>query len=91
MRSASSSKTSFNSLSAFWEAIRTSGIVSVRLRKIVGPWPTTTTTTRKHGKANCRYMGALDNADCFDPTFFHISLLEARHLDLQQRLFLEEA
>lgn len=43
------------------------------------------------GKTNCRYMGALNDADCFDPMFFQISPLEARHMDPQQRLFLEEA
>lgn len=43
------------------------------------------------GKTDCRYMGLLDDAECFDPMFFRISPLEARHMDPQQRLFLEEA
>jgi len=38
-----------------------------------------------------RWGGFLDSADQFDPLFFNISPLEARYMDPQQRLFLQEA
>ncbi|WP_192828604.1 beta-ketoacyl synthase N-terminal-like domain-containing protein [Methylocucumis oryzae] len=41
------------------------------------------------GKSNCKWMGALDDIDCFDPFFFNISPREAELMDPQQRLFLQ--
>jgi acyl transferase domain-containing protein/enoyl-CoA hydratase/carnithine racemase/acyl carrier protein len=41
------------------------------------------------GKTNGRWMGALENYDCFDPLFFNISPAEAESMDPQQRLFLQ--
>ncbi|MCP4267459.1 MAG: hypothetical protein GY777_18165, partial [Candidatus Brocadiaceae bacterium] len=41
------------------------------------------------GKTDCRWMGALEEYDCFDPLFFNISPREAESMDPQQRLFLE--
>ncbi|PSL48185.1 acyl transferase domain-containing protein [Chitinophaga niastensis] len=41
------------------------------------------------GKTNCKWMGAVTDADCFDPLFFNISPVEAELMDPQQRLFLE--
>lgn len=43
------------------------------------------------GKVYCKWQGALDDIDCFDPLFFSMSPLEAEGLDPQHRLFLEEA
>jgi polyketide synthase PksL len=43
------------------------------------------------GKIYCNWLGALDEMDCFDPLFFHISPAEAEYMDPQQRLFLQEA
>ncbi|AUY48420.1 SDR family NAD(P)-dependent oxidoreductase [Streptomyces sp. CB01881] len=43
------------------------------------------------GKTNCKWLGYLEDADCFDPLFFNISPLEAEGLDPQQRIFLQEA
>lgn len=76
----------------FWEAIRNK-------RDCIGEVPENRWSMADYydgdretpGKTNCRYMGALTDADCFDPMFFQISPLEARHMDPQQRLFLEEA
>ena len=78
--------------SEFWDAIRNK-------RDCIGEVPENRWSMADYydgdqetpGKTNCRFMGALDDADCFDPMFFHISPLEARHMDPQQRLFLEEA
>ncbi|MCP5007146.1 MAG: SDR family NAD(P)-dependent oxidoreductase, partial [Planctomycetes bacterium] len=41
------------------------------------------------GTTDCRWMGAIEEYDCFDPLFFNISPLEAESMDPQQRLFLE--
>ncbi|MED1663365.1 SDR family NAD(P)-dependent oxidoreductase [Brevibacillus laterosporus] len=43
------------------------------------------------GKTYCKWMGALDDVDKFDPLFFHISPVEAEYMDPQQRLFLENS
>jgi acyl transferase domain-containing protein/NADPH:quinone reductase-like Zn-dependent oxidoreductase len=42
------------------------------------------------GKTPCKWLGLLDDADCFDPLFFGISPAEAEWIDPQQRIFLEE-
>ncbi|MCP5005949.1 MAG: polyketide synthase of type I, partial [Planctomycetes bacterium] len=41
------------------------------------------------GTTDCRWMGAIEEYDCFDSLFFNISPLEAESMDPQQRLFLE--
>ena len=43
------------------------------------------------GKTNCKWMGVLENADKFDPSFFNISPAEAEWMDPQQRVFLQNA
>ncbi|MFS0873156.1 SDR family NAD(P)-dependent oxidoreductase [Paenibacillus xylanilyticus] len=43
------------------------------------------------GKRFCNEGGFLDDIDCFDPLFFHISGVEATYMDPQQRFFLEES
>ncbi len=40
-------------------------------------------------KPACRYGGYIDDVSLFDPMFFHISHVEAKMLDPQQRLMLE--
>ncbi|MBH8599705.1 type I polyketide synthase [Thermoactinomyces sp. CICC 10523] len=45
----------------------------------------------KDGKIYCKWLGLLDDVDCFDPLFFHISPSEAEMMDPQQRIFLQEA
>jgi len=42
-------------------------------------------------KTYSRWLGALDDIDCFDPLFFRISPHEAEHMDPQSRLFLQES
>ncbi|MCP5006372.1 MAG: type I polyketide synthase, partial [Planctomycetes bacterium] len=43
----------------------------------------------KPGKTYCKWLGALDDVDQFDPLFFNISPAEAESMDPQQRLFLQ--
>jgi len=43
------------------------------------------------GKVYCKWLGALDDIDCFDPLFFQISPAEAEGMDPQHRLFMQEA
>ncbi len=45
----------------------------------------------KPGKTNSKWLGALDDIDCFDPLFFRISPKEAESIDPQHRLFLQES
>jgi polyketide synthase PksL len=42
-----------------------------------------------NGFTTSKWGGFLDDIDRFDPLFFQISLLEAEHLDPQERMFLE--
>ena len=43
------------------------------------------------GKSNGKWGGFIDDVDKFDALFFHMTPLEAQHLDPQERLFLETA
>ncbi|MBO9699910.1 MAG: SDR family NAD(P)-dependent oxidoreductase [Sporocytophaga sp.] len=45
---------------------------------------------KQKGKMYCKWMGMLDDVECFDPLFFQISPSEAEAMDPQHRLFLEE-
>jgi polyketide synthase PksL len=45
----------------------------------------------KPGKVYSKWLGMLDDVDCFDPLFFQISPAEAESMDPQHRLFLEES
>lgn len=45
----------------------------------------------KKDKVYCKWLGALDDIDCFDPLFFQISPAEAESMDPQHRLFMQEA
>ncbi|PEA37028.1 hypothetical protein CON45_21555 [Priestia megaterium] len=42
-------------------------------------------------KVDCKWMGLLDDIECFDPLFFNISPSESEVMDPQQRIFLQEA
>ncbi|HET8891421.1 MAG TPA: beta-ketoacyl synthase N-terminal-like domain-containing protein, partial [Candidatus Angelobacter sp.] len=42
-------------------------------------------------KINSKWLGVLDDVDCFDPLFFRISPQEAEYIDPQHRLFLQES
>ncbi|MCP5002908.1 MAG: thioester reductase, partial [Planctomycetes bacterium] len=44
----------------------------------------------KKRKVYCKWLGMLDDIDCFDPLFFQISPAEAEVMDPQHRLFLQE-
>ncbi len=45
----------------------------------------------KPGRTVSKWLGAIDDVDCFDPLFFRISPQEAERMDPQHRLFLQEA
>lgn len=44
----------------------------------------------KEGKMYCKWLGMLDDVDCFDPLFFQITPADAEFMDPQHRIFLEE-
>ncbi len=44
----------------------------------------------KEGKMYCKWLGELEDVDCFDPLFFQITPAEAEFMDPQHRLFLLE-
>jgi acyl transferase domain-containing protein/enoyl-CoA hydratase/carnithine racemase/acyl carrier protein len=46
---------------------------------------------RKDGGIYCKWIGMLDDIESFDPLFFRISPAEAKNMDPQHRLFLEES
>ena len=46
---------------------------------------------KKDGKIYCKWIGMLDDIEYFDPLFFRISPAEAKNMDPQHRMFLEEA
>jgi acyl transferase domain-containing protein len=45
---------------------------------------------RKEGSIYCKWIGMLDDIEAFDPLFFRISPAEAKNMDPQHRMFLEE-
>jgi len=45
---------------------------------------------KKDDKIYCKWIGMLDDIDHFDPLFFRISPAEAKNMDPQHRMFLEE-
>nr|WP_246027806.1 MULTISPECIES: SDR family NAD(P)-dependent oxidoreductase [Paenibacillus] len=45
----------------------------------------------QEGKTYCKWLGALEEIEYFDPLFFNISPTEAEGMDPQQRIFLQEA
>jgi acyl transferase domain-containing protein/acyl carrier protein len=47
-------------------------------------------TPGKPGRIYCKWLGALDEIECFDPMFFQISPSEAEIMDPQHRLFMQE-
>jgi acyl transferase domain-containing protein/enoyl-CoA hydratase/carnithine racemase/acyl carrier protein len=46
---------------------------------------------RKEGSIYCKWIGMLDDIESFDPLFFRISPAEAKNMDPQHRMFLEES
>ncbi len=55
------------------------------VKKYYDPDPT------KIGKMYCKWLGMLDEVDCFDPLFFQITPAEAEFMDPQHRIFLQES
>jgi acyl transferase domain-containing protein/enoyl-CoA hydratase/carnithine racemase/acyl carrier protein/NAD(P)-dependent dehydrogenase (short-subunit alcohol dehydrogenase family)/SAM-dependent methyltransferase len=79
-------------LRAFWDNIRTE-------RDCITDVPAERWSIAAHydsdpqapGKSYCKWMGAIDGVDRFDPGFFNITPREAELMDPQQRLFLAHA
>jgi len=80
-----------NDLQQFWDNL-TQGKNSITeisparwdINQYYDPDPT------KDGKMYCKWLGELDDVDCFDPLFFQITPAEAEFMDPQHRLFLQE-
>ena len=79
-------------LEQYWENLKTgkNSVVEIPpsrwdVEKYYDPDPT------KPGKVYSKWLGMLEDADCFDPLFFQISPAEAEAMDPQHRLFLEES
>lgn len=78
-----------NNLNEFWKNLR-QGVSSIReIPK--DRWKHQDFYDKKGGpgKAYCKWGGFIDNIDCFEASFFHISPREAETMDPQQRLFME--
>jgi len=79
-------------LSAFWDNIRAG-------RDCIGEVPPSRWDIDRFfhpdqlhpGTTYCKWMGAIEEIDCFDAGFFNITPREAELMDPQQRLFLEQA
>lgn len=76
-------------LASFWQNL-SSGVNSIQqvpswrwdVERFYDPKPTL-------GKVYSKWLGALDDVECFDPLFFNITPAEAEEMDPQQRLFLQ--
>ncbi|UZW58492.1 SDR family NAD(P)-dependent oxidoreductase [Lysobacter enzymogenes] len=80
-----------DSLDAFWELLSQgrSGVRTVPasrwdVERFYDPRP------QQPGKVYCKWLGALDEVESFDPLFFGISPAEATVMDPQHRVFLQE-
>ncbi|SDY56908.1 Acyl transferase domain-containing protein [Lysobacter sp. yr284] len=80
-----------DSLDAFWELLSQgrSGVRTVPasrwdVERFYDPRP------QQPGKVYCKWLGALDEVENFDPLFFGISPAEATVMDPQHRVFLQE-
>ncbi|MCR6643011.1 MAG: zinc-binding dehydrogenase [Sporocytophaga sp.] len=76
----------------FWDNLKTGKNTVVEVPE--DRWPQASyfdADPRLKGKAYSKWMGALEDIDKFDPLFFSISPTEAKTMDPQQRLFLEES
>ncbi|WP_406729650.1 SDR family NAD(P)-dependent oxidoreductase [Streptomyces sp. GD-15H] len=70
-------------LDEFWQNLRSG-------RDCVREIPADRWSSRRYAESGAgTWGGFLDDIDRFDPLFFQISLLEADHLDPQERLFLQ--
>jgi len=81
-----------NNLSQYWDNLiegRNSIVEVPRSRWDVNRYYDPDRT--KKDKTYSKWLGALDDIDCFDPLFFRISPHEAEHMDPQHRLFLQES
>ncbi|MHA7165567.1 type I polyketide synthase, partial [Burkholderia pseudomallei] len=78
-------------LDAYWENLAAG-------RSAIGEIPASRWDVARHfdahpatpGKVYSKWIGLLDDVDCFDPAFFRISPAEAQEMDPQHRLFLQE-
>ena len=77
-----------DNLDGFWKNLK-EGRDSVHQ---VSRWASDECVTSSFNKSvYCSQGGFIDSIDMFDPDFFGISSKDARHMDPQQRLFLEES
>ncbi|MDO6526357.1 amino acid adenylation domain-containing protein [Motilimonas sp. 1_MG-2023] len=78
-------------LESYWENLIAGNNCIGEIPKERWDWRAYYSEEKEWGKSYTRWGGFIEDADKFDPLFFHISPNEAERMDPQERVFLETA